>query len=347
MSSAIVIYAAILGYLGFTMYRANQEVQVQEQQTGVRALLMAGVVLIFLLGLYTMMLAASTEAARELQEQGEEVLLIEVSATTAFLLMAFCGVSGGFGLAVLRSEQLRQSIERVIGERGTYNAASIVHTTAIIFILLIATANTVVFVVEGGASGMAESIDTQGIPITLPVFEAVIEVIAAFLGIGYAIRRMMPAALDRLGLRWPTREDMVNGTITALLLLGTLIVFGVIITLLLSTEQIEEMNEAANSLAGAFTTLPRAVILSLSAAIGEEIFFRGALQPVFGNVLVSVFFAILHTQSLFTPGVVLLFVVSMLLGRVRNRHSTTAAIIAHFLYNFIQLLFVISAGEAV
>jgi uncharacterized protein len=129
------------------------------------------------------------------------------------------------------------------------------------------------------------------------------------------------------------------------LLFGVAIAFNIITSFFLPREQIEAQSRAAESLAQAFATLPLAFILSSSAAIGEEIFYRGALQPVFGNLVTSVFFAVMHTQVLLTPGVVLIFIVSYVLGVLRARQSTTAAIIAHFVYNFVQLLLLILASS--
>jgi membrane protease YdiL (CAAX protease family) len=109
----------------------------------------------------------------------------------------------------------------------------------------------------------------------------------------------------------------------------------------LSAEQLEQQNQAAESLAQAFSTLPLAILLSISAATGEEIFFRGAFQPIFGNLLTSGFFVLLHTQYYLSIGTLLIFFVSFMFGWVRARHSTTAAIISHFVYDFI-LLFLLS-----
>ncbi|MBK8021399.1 MAG: CPBP family intramembrane metalloprotease [Chloroflexi bacterium] len=86
-------------------------------------------------------------------------------------------------------------------------------------------------------------------------------------------------------------------------------------------------------LAQSFAGIRQGIVLSLLVAFGEETFFRGALQPVFGNLLTSVFFLILHTQYTLTPASLLLFLVSLALGWLRNRHSTTAAFVAHFVYN--------------
>ena len=82
-----------------------------------------------------------------------------------------------------------------------------------------------------------------------------------------------------------------------------------------------------------------AVILGASAGIGEEAVFRGALQPRFGMVLPSLLFTMLHgPQYGFNVALLGLFGVSMILALLRKNVNTTAAMIAHALYNAVQVL---------
>lgn len=74
----------------------------------------------------------------------------------------------------------------------------------------------------------------------------------------------------------------------------------------------------------------------MAAGIGEEILFRGAIQPIFGNVFTSIIFAIAHVQyGLFTPATAALFIISMLFGVIRSRHNTTMAIYVHVGYDLV------------
>lgn len=351
MFSLILVYVIIIGYLGVTMYIANQEQASGGTPSTTRILLLIGTGIIALLGIYVLLLALNSAALREMAEQGEEVPLTEISTPVVIACVTISALAAFASYSVIQSHETRQGLARVIGLRGTYNPDSIVHTTAVVLCLLLVTANTIIFLVEGGTSGMAESIETQGISLGSAVFEKLIQVLAAFLGIGYAIRRNWPQALERLGLRVPSQEDITRGVVIGVGLFMLVIVNGIVSEVLIqsgviSSEQAEKQNEAAESLANAFATPVAAVTLSLSASIGEEIFFRGALQPVFGNVLTSILFALLHTQNLLSLGVILLFVVSLAFGWVRMRYNTTTAIIAHFTYNFIQLALLILATSS-
>ena len=92
----------------------------------------------------------------------------------------------------------------------------------------------------------------------------------------------------------------------------------------------------------------RAILLRLaiaaSAGIVEELFFRGFLQPRIGIGLSTLFFALAHLsyeQPIMLVGVTLL---SLLYGGLtRWRQNIWPAVVAHFLFDAIQLLVVIPA----
>ena len=121
-------------------------------------------------------------------------------------------------------------------------------------------------------------------------------------------------------------------------MLVLLIAFNVVWNLLASPDVIKQQTQVSQQLALHFDTLPFAFIAAISAALGEEILMRGALQPVFGLALTSAFFALLHTQYWINPGLILVFIIALILGLMRQRQSTSSAIIAHFVYNFMQLI---------
>ena len=80
----------------------------------------------------------------------------------------------------------------------------------------------------------------------------------------------------------------------------------------------------------------RMVLLGLSAGVGEEITLRGALQPRLGIVLTSLLFAGLHVQYSWY-GIASIFVFGLILGTIRRRSGTTAAIAVHGLYDILAL----------
>jgi membrane protease YdiL (CAAX protease family) len=70
----------------------------------------------------------------------------------------------------------------------------------------------------------------------------------------------------------------------------------------------------------------------MSAGEGEEVLFRGALQPRLGIVLTAVLFGALHVQYQ-VPGMVVIVVIGLGLGIVKERTSTTFTALVHVLYD--------------
>jgi membrane protease YdiL (CAAX protease family) len=159
----------------------------------------------------------------------------------------------------------------------------------------------------------------------------------AFITVGTGIYRTLRQAVDRLGLR---PISMVGIVVAAASVIGMLFISGTagLITEWLQPDLVDDLNEVTDTMTSDVQNVPGAVALGLSAGIGEELLMRGAIQPRFGMVLTSVFFALLHTQYGLTFVLVGLFAISMVLGWLRNRYGTIAPIIAHALFNTIVVL---------
>lgn len=290
--------------------------------------------MVFLLGVLVLqasLVGSLTEIA------GSELPLGEVDLLAAGVTFALAAGASIFGYWVLASLAVRQWLRAHLPQAAAYDPESHVHTTALLLMLAVAVWVIAAFVLQGGLSGYAESLQDNAVrPLDL-VFQAVLQVVIALLGVGLALRRTLPGALDRLALRLPTGADLAWGVGMGLLFIVVMFVFSALWAALTTPEAFSEQTQAVSQLNAAFATLPLAFVVAISAALGEEIWIRGALQPVFGIGLTSIFFAVLHTQVALTPATLLILGISLGLGWLRQRHSTTAAIIAHFVYNFVPL----------
>jgi membrane protease YdiL (CAAX protease family) len=351
--TGLVLIGGVLSYVGIMVYSANQ-IEAQPETGGwftnptlLRWLLLGLVGMMFILGLTVMQAALFGDIAAQMPE-AEQVPLPEISVVgggITFLVTLAASIASYF---VITSDVMRQRLQFWLNRwGGTYNANSAVHTTAFVLMLAVIIWTVVNFVLQGGVEGIAQDIQTNGVEAGDVIFQAVVEIVITLLGVGFAIRRGVPETLARLGLRIPTRQDVIWGVGVGLGLLIFMLIFNVIWTLVTSPELIEQQTSAAEQLNMAFSTLPLAFVLAISASLGEEIWVRGGLQPIFGLGVSSIFFASLHMQVAFTPGIVLILIVSLGLGWLRRRHSTTAAIIAHFCFNFVQLALLALAVEAV
>lgn len=154
------------------------------------------------------------------------------------------------------------------------------------------------------------------------------------LGVGLFATRGPRAALRRLGLTpWIDVRWWAGATVIALAASwGVDTMWSIVSPESLS--EVERLSELlfepiiAYGLAGALT-------IGLAAGIGEEILFRGAMQPRFGLALTALLFAALHTQYTVSLALVQIFVVALLLGFARQRANTTTAIAIHATYNFV------------
>lgn len=320
-----------LGYFATTIYMANYAEATGERELLVRILLNGVIAMVFVYALITLQAALLPLPA------DEELVLGNISVEGALVNFVLAIAIALFSARILSSMEIRQRLKKLVGEHSTYNPNSIVHTTAIVLMLATLSFTIGQLVLSGGIGGLAESIETSGISLSDTLFNQVLWIFVAFLGIGLFLRRTIEQSLDRLGLRVPTWGDIRGAIITAVALYVFVFAVSTVWVALVSPEQFQEQTAASEQIAEAFNTLPLAFFLSITVAMGEEVLFRGAIQPVFGLWLTSIFFALLHTQYTLTPASLTIVVVAVALGWLRQRFSTTAAIIAHFLYNFVLL----------
>ncbi|WP_149453440.1 CPBP family intramembrane glutamic endopeptidase [Pasteuria penetrans] len=78
---------------------------------------------------------------------------------------------------------------------------------------------------------------------------------------------------------------------------------------------------------------PALMAVTLAPAIGEELFFRGALQPRVGIWITSILFTLVHAQYDWY-GLLIIFLGSLLLGWIAHRYSIWLSIGFHMYNNF-------------
>ena len=165
---------------------------------------------------------------------------------------------------------------------------------------------------------------------------ASLSILVALLGVGWGTRRKLTAVMRRLDLRIPDRRDWLAGLLTAIGLFAMAQAATVLWAQSVSADVFEAQTSSSRLIFNSFNgSLVAGLLLALLTGVSEELLFRGALQPVFGIVITSLFFVVIHVQYAFTPAALILFVVSLGFGWLRLRRGTSAAIIAHAVYNFL------------
>jgi hypothetical protein len=211
---------------------------------------------------------------------------------------------------------------------------SCVHTTALVFALYLtggslAALGVIPFIVEApGRIHATPSLFWQ---------QGVAFVLLGLAGVGLFSRRDLRGTLDRLGLRRVPLSHWRGAAGATLFLLAFVWVIAVGWSRLWP-QSYEEVGRISEILFGEFLSPVGALTLGLSAGIGEELLFRGALQPRFGLVLTTLLFTVAHTQYTISPALLEIFVVGMVLGMLRDRTSTTVCILVHAAYNMLSLV---------
>ena len=163
-----------------------------------------------------------------------------------------------------------------------------------------------------------------------PLVSLVTDVSLALAGVGFALTRDLRATLARLDVRRMTRRQLVLAFLVAL---GFQLVIGVMEHL--ESVLLPSVHALEDRFGYDFIGLPPwagAILTSVTAGVGEEVLFRGALQPRLGVLLTAVLFGALHVQYQ-VPGMVMIVLMGIALGVLKNRTSTTFTAVVHVLYD--------------
>jgi membrane protease YdiL (CAAX protease family) len=161
----------------------------------------------------------------------------------------------------------------------------------------------------------------------------------ALLLVGVPIRRIVRAAVVRLGIRpLGLRGWAVGiGAAAVLWVVGT-VLDQVTFWLWGATGWPRTDPELVDRMMGAALSPVGAVVAAIAAGLGEELMMRGVLQPRFGWLLPNLTFMAAHALQYNLDALLSVFVLGALLALVRARWSTSEAIVAHTLYDLVQFL---------
>lgn len=215
------------------------------------------------------------------------------------------------------------------------------HTLALVFSGYLV-GNTLFSLTQGGLEEMAETAVSATI-LDILFIQGLFAATAIF-GVGLYIRRSPQAARQRLGLVRPTAHQLWVGVGWIVILVILQSIGGALWTLMDSSqaELVESLNQA---LLGNMDTIAEWLVLAAATGFGEEILFRGALQPILGLGFTSFLFALAHVQYGITPVTVIIFIIGIVLGFIRRRYNTSVAIFVHAGYNFVLGMFALLAVQ--
>jgi len=222
-------------------------------------------------------------------------------------------------------------IRRLLARAIALDPDSAVHTLALVLIGYLVGYGALTLS-QGGLATLMEN--AQPASVVSVAMSEVLFVLLALLGVGFLVRRRGRALAQRLGLEKPKPLHWLIG----LGWIGVLVVLQLFVGLgwmMLNPEQAELLESVNTLLLADFDTVWEWLLLAIAAGVGEELLFRGALQPVFGLLPTSLIFALIHVNYGLTPLTLLVFVIALVLGLIRRYYSTTIAIFVHVGYDFV------------
>jgi CAAX protease family protein len=163
-----------------------------------------------------------------------------------------------------------------------------------------------------------------------PLVSVTTDLALALAGVGFGLTRGFRESVARLGVRSIPRRQLVIAVVVAALFQVIVGGFEYLESVLLPS-----VHALEDRFGYQFVGLPPwvgAVLTSISAGVGEEVLFRGALQPRLGIVLTALLFGALHVQYQ-VPGMIVIVLIGIGLGIVKERTSTSCCILAHVLYD--------------
>lgn len=168
----------------------------------------------------------------------------------------------------------------------------------------------------------------------------------AFLCGGLFIARNFRATLARLGVVRPTLMQIGFGVLAGVVLAAAA-TYGLdpAITGLWQAMGWPTTDVAAfNQLLSGVVTPLGAVLIGVTAGVGEELAVRGLLQPRIGLIASNLVFTAFHALQYGPDALLSVFTIGLILGVIRSRSNTPTSAIVHGVYNFVLVMGAVLAG---
>ena len=186
-------------------------------------------------------------------------------------------------------------------------------------------------------NGIYDTLNLIGFQIVMLMF--------SFVGIGFATRRTLKQSILRLNIKFPNLKYVILGVVAIFLIdylvWGAMGIFGQLVGGDVAQKTVEESSNIENTIETIrrfAPSIPKLALISIVVGISEELLFRGALQPRFGKFYTSLLFASLHFQYLSVIALIEIFIISYVLGIIKEKTNTSTTAIIHMIYDFISLM---------
>ncbi len=235
--------------------------------------------------------------------------------------------------------------------RLSLDPKSFVHTLALVMVMAVTLLPMVPLIVTGTppllSPSVLQSLDEMQMeqPETIKLFAYSLfwTIFGSFMIVGLFLKRDLRQSLKRLALVLPTAAQTL---IALVLALAMVVAFSVI------DEGIREFwglmgwqttdPELVMMLFKSALTPVGALVLSITAGVGEEVAVRGVLQPRFGMIWPSLLFASLHAYQYGWDALLSVFLAGMAFAFLRKYSNTSTCAIAHAAYDLTLFMLIIA-----
>ncbi|NPV07746.1 MAG: CPBP family intramembrane metalloprotease [Anaerolineae bacterium] len=247
-----------------------------------------------------------------------------------------------------------RSVRRLAARYLPLDPDSFVHTIALVTVVTLTLESFVPLIIlgepplitllSGVITGVGDvNLGDRGGVLRGEIYGLIWLVPGAIMAVGYGIRRDLEQALRRLGLVRVTGGQAATGVALGVGLVLLVAVLGLVIEWLWELMGWETtggagFDQAFGTLLAPFMTPIGAVVLGLSAGLGEELAVRGVLQPRLGILLSNLLFTSLHAFQYNWDALVVVFLLGAVLGLIRRRTNTATSVIVHGVYDFVLVL---------
>ncbi len=255
----------------------------------------------------------------------------------AGLALTTNGQTGGpliLGLGLAFSLPLFKPFRRLIARFAPMDPSSPIDLCGLAMILAVVT----FLIIQARLTGPVELGEDEGGALAgnagWLILTMVTLIAIAYASVGYRIYRNGDDATKRLGLNVPGLKTIA---ISVACVIPCFIVstIGSLLTVAFQPDVVDNVEETMDQITNGLQNPIGALLIGLTAGIGEELLFRGAVQPRFGIAIAALVWTSLHFQYEFSFILVGLFGVGVVLGLLRKYFGTTSAIITHAAYNMI------------
>jgi hypothetical protein len=253
----------------------------------------------------------------------------------------------GLGVALLISlAAFTPEIRRVAARIIPIDPNSFVHATALATVTCLTLASFVPLMIRQEpplllmASLSRDSQMSDGAEMRSTVYAFLWLVPATIIAVGYPIRRNFRDALHRVGLVRPRRWQLILAVGLVPVLIGLSVAVDNGLGVIWKFFNWPTTDEHAFGELMKFALNPLgAVIIGVTAGLGEELSVRGVLQPRLGILLSNLFFTSLHALQYNWDGLLSVFVTGLALGLIRKYTNTTTSAIVHGGFDFTLIMF--------